>query len=176
MIYEEGNYYHLYNRGCNKDLIFYDEFDFQKLIKIIKESATQEYLELYAFALMPNHYHFLVKQISDKPISNWIKYIFIKYAKYFNKKYERKGTIFEGKVKVKIIDKIEFLGFLTHYIHNNPNSELLVKYSSLSFLEENTFINLAFYEEYFNSIENYFIQFERYKKMKNNKLLEDYVF
>ena len=176
MIYEKGSYYHLYNRGCNKDLIFYDEFDFQKLIKIIKESDIDEYLEIYAFALMPNHYHFLVKQISDKPISNWVKYIFIKYAKYFNKKYDRRGTLFEGKVKAKIIDKIEYLGHLTHYIHKNPSSKLLRKYSSLNFLKENTIINMDFYKEYFNGIENYIIQFEEYKKMKNNDLLEDYIF
>ncbi len=176
MIYEKGNYYHLYNRGCNKDLIFYDESDFQKLIKIIEESDFQKYLEIYAFALMPNHYHFLVKQISDRPISSWIKFIFIKYAKYFNKKYDRSGTIFEGKVKVKIINKTEYLGTIVHYIHNNPNSDLLIKYSSLNFLRKKSIVHLDFYEKYFQNIESYFVQFEEYKKAKNDSLIDDFIF
>ena len=121
MIYEEGCYYHLYNRGCNKELIFQEERDYQNLLQIISESKIDEYLELYAFSLMPNHYHFLVKQISSKPISDWIRFIFNCYVKQYNIKYNRVGTLFESKVKVKLIDKLRYLGNITHYIHNNPN-------------------------------------------------------
>ncbi len=176
MIYEEGCYYHLYNRGCNKELIFQKETDYQKLIQIIKELKINEYLDIYAFSLMPNHYHFFVKQISSKPVTNWIKYVFNRYVKKYNIKYDRKGTLFESKVKVKFIDKLDYLGSITHYIHNNPTSDFLKKYSSLNYLEKDTFVNLDFYNEFFGGIAHYLKQFVEYKKSVDNKKIEDYLF
>jgi len=176
MIFEKGLYYHLYNRGCNKELIFQEEQDYQKLLQIITESKIEEYLDLCAFSLMPNHYHFLVKQLSSKPISGWIKYIFNRYVKQYNTKYDRSGTLFESKVKVKLINKPEYLGNITHYIHNNPNSDFLKQYSSLNYLEEDTIVNLGFYNEYFNNLTQYFEQFEDYKKAKEYEKIENYLF
>ena len=175
MIYEEGCYYHLYNRGCNKELIFQKEQDYQKLLQIITESQIGEYLELCAFSLMPNHYHFLVKQISSKPVSSWIKFIFNRYVKQYNIKYNRIGTLFESKVKVKLINKLEYLGNITHYIHSNPNADFLFEYCSLNYLKKDTIVNLNYYNEFFNNMTQYFEQFEDYKKSKNNKFVEDYL-
>ena len=176
MIYEEGGYYHLYNRGCNKELIFQEEQDYQKLLAIISESKIDEYLNLCAFSLMPNHYHFLVKQTSQKPVSSWIQFIFNRYVKWYNIKYNRKGTLFESKVKAKYIDRIEYLGNITHYIHCNPNSELLKKYSSLNFLKKNTIISLDFYRDFFNDLDEFFIQLEEYKRAENFDDIERYLF
>lgn len=176
MIYEENCYYHLYNRGCNKDLIFREEQDYQKFLQIIKESDMRDYLELYAFSFMPNHYHFLVKQISATPVSKWIQFIFNRYVKFFNKKYERSGTLFESKVKGKKIDKPEYLENIIHYIHNNPDSEFLKKQSSLRFLNEGMIINREFYNEFFGRIEQYFQEFKIYQKSKKDDIMEDYLF
>ncbi|TSA25605.1 hypothetical protein D4R71_05040 [bacterium] len=177
MVYEKGCYYHLFNRGCNKELIFRDNRDYQKLQKIIRESKLSEYLHMCAFSFMPNHYHFLVRQISEKPVTNWIRYIFNIYVKYFNKKYERKGTLFESKVKARYIDKLNYLVLITHYIHNNPKNEFNNKYSSMSFLRENTIIYMPFYKEFFDTIDNYLNQFNEYKNMKDNdEMVEKYLF
>ena len=145
-------------------------------MQIISESKINEYLEICAFSLMPNHYHFFVKQISSKSITNWIKFIFNRYVKQYNIKYDRKGTLFEGKVKVKLIDKFEYLGNITHYIHNNPTSDFLRKFSSLNYLKKDTLINLKFYNDFFNGIDHYLEQFEEYKKSVDNKKIEDYLF
>ncbi len=162
MIFEKGNYYHLYNRGCNKELLFRDESDFEKLIKIMKESKYQSYLEICAFSLMSNHYHFLVKQKTDNPVSKWIQYIFNAYSQYINHKYKRTGTLFEGRVKSKIIEKIEYMSNIVHYIHNNPKTDLSKKYCSISYLEDKDFISRDFYLLFFNDIQNYRISFETY--------------
>jgi REP element-mobilizing transposase RayT len=176
MIYEESCYYHLYNRGCNKELIFHGEKDFKKLIEIISESKMDEYLQLCAFSLMPNHYHFLVKQTSSKPVSSWIQFIFNRYVRWYNIKYNRKGTLFEGNVKTKCIDRIEYLGNITHYVHCNPNSELLKSYSSLNFLKDNTIVCLKFYQDFFNDLDEYFIQLKEYKRAKEFDEIARYLF
>ncbi len=177
MVYEKDCYYHLFNRGCNKELIFRDIRDYQKLLNIIKESKLADYLQLCAFSFMPNHYHFLVKQVSEKPVTSWIRYIFNIYVKYFNKKYNRKGTLFESKVKAKNIDKINYLGMVTHYINNNPKNEFNKKYSSLSFLREDTIIYMPFYKEFFDTIEDYLSLFNEYKNIKDNDdLVDKYLF
>ena len=143
---------------------------------IITESDLDNYLELCAFSLMPNHYHFLVKQISAKPVSSWIQYIFIRYVKFFNNKYKRQGTIFESNVKAKLIDRIEYIGNITHYIHNNPDSEMLIEYSSINFLDDKTIVNLGFYKDFFNDVPSYLAQFENYKSSMNDKKIDAYLF
>ncbi len=155
MIFEKDNYYHLFNRGCNKELIFKDESDFQKLMTIIRESNFKDYIDLCAFSLMPNHYHFLVKQKTETQATKWIKYIFNGYSQYFNHKYNRSGTLFEGRVKSKLINKMEYMEKIVHYIHNNPTDGLLKKYCSISLLEDADLISQEFYILFFNSIKNY---------------------
>ncbi|MCF7920251.1 MAG: transposase [Candidatus Cloacimonetes bacterium] len=92
MIYEPGNYYHLINRGCNRESIFNCQADYMELINRIKVSDYKSYVNIIAWCLMPNHYHFLVQQNSDKPASRWIRYIFNGYSQFFNQKNERSGT------------------------------------------------------------------------------------
>ena len=76
---------------------------------------------------MPNHYHFLLRQDSDIPISTFIQRIFNSYTKAYNKKYERSGTLFEGRFKAIHVDKEGYLLHLCKYIHANPVKALLVE-------------------------------------------------
>ena len=120
MIYEENGFYHLYNRGCNKELIFNEKSDYENLINRIQESEFNKYLIIISFCLMPNHYHFLVQQKTEKPVSDWIRYIFSGYTQHFNHKYSRSGTLFEGRVKSKMITDKKYLIRSSLYIHYNP--------------------------------------------------------
>lgn len=176
MIYEENCYYHLYNRGCNKECIFRDSSDYRKLISIIQESEMSEYIELYAFAFMPNHYHFLVKQVSSKPVYKWIQYVFNRYGKYYNKRYERKGTLFESNVNGKLIDDISSLGNVVHYIHCNSVNKSIKECSSINYLQAKSVISLAFYEEYFGSLETYKKELSEYNNSEKYDVMESYLF
>ena len=120
MIYEESGFYHLYNRGCNKDLIFKEKSDYKNLIQRIVESNFNKYLNIISYCLMPNHYHFLLQQKSEKPISDWIRFVFSGYTQYFNHKYSRSGTLFEGRVKSRMITDESYLIRSSLYIHYNP--------------------------------------------------------
>ncbi len=155
MKYIEGKYYHLFNRGCNKELIFIDDADYMKLINIIENSEHESYVEIYAFALMPNHYHLLVKQTGSRPLSNWLKWIFNRYSQYFNKRHCRSGTLFEGRVKSRLIDTDDYLLKIIDYIHENPETEKQLQYSSLNYLLNDSFVNENFYIKHFGSVEEF---------------------
>ena len=69
---------------------------------------------------MPNHFHILVKEISDHGISLFMEKLSTGYSKYFNTKYRRVGPLFQGRFKARRIDNDEYLKYLTAYIHLNP--------------------------------------------------------
>ena len=77
-------------------------------------------VEMLAFCLMPNHYHLLIKSKSESSIPEFIKKLNGGYAKYFNIKYERKGTLFEGRYKSVAVTRDAHFLHLPFYIHFNP--------------------------------------------------------
>ena len=141
-----GEYYHLYNRGNDKRLIFLDDNDclrFLVLLYVCNNTAEvhissykgdqgvslMEMFELErgdslvsigAYCLMPNHFHLLVKAESEQGISVFMKKILTGYSMYFNKKYQRSGKLFEGPFKAKHVDEDSYLQYLYAYIHLNP--------------------------------------------------------
>jgi putative transposase len=90
------------------------------LLRRIKECVAKFCVTLIAYCLMPNHYHFLLRQDSDFSISDFIQAVFNSYAKAFNKMYKRSGTLFEGPFKSILVDSDEYLVHLCRYIHRNP--------------------------------------------------------
>ncbi|TXH02189.1 MAG: hypothetical protein E6P95_00395 [Candidatus Moraniibacteriota bacterium] len=145
-VYEEGGYYHVYNRGVEKREIFLDEEDYKKFIGLLKfylsppslqgvtlkdennstipPSRTPnnfvDEVELIAYCLMPNHFHLLLKQSTLRGMANFMQSIGTKYVMYFNKKYHRVGSLFQGTYKTVKIESEEQLKYLSKYIHRNP--------------------------------------------------------
>ncbi len=172
MIYQKDNYYHIYNRGCDKNLIFFNKENYHYLIKRMKRSFRKFHIRIIAFCLMPNHYHLLVKQNSDIPISKWLHSIFVGYSMAVNRQQNRQGTLFGGHTKSKLIEDLKYLGHLMYYIHNNPVSAGLVSkpeqweysnYSECVGIRNNFTFDNAFMKEFFNSRIDYQEFFENYK-------------
>ena len=115
-----GECYHVYNRGCNKEQIFREEENYVYLKRLLNESLQKRHVSMIAYCLMPNHYHFLMRQETEIPISEVIHDVFNSYVKAFNKKYGRTGTLFEERFKVKHIEDDRYLIHLCRYIHRNP--------------------------------------------------------
>lgn len=92
--------------------------------KIISPSrAPKNYhgqIELLAYCLMPNHFHFLVKQTTDRAIAEFMQSLILKYVMYFNKKYKRVGSLFQGRYKTVLINDERQFVYITKYIHRNP--------------------------------------------------------
>ena len=77
-------------------------------------------IKLIAYVLMPNHFHLEVQQTGIKDLENFMRCLIIKYTMYFNKKYKRVGTLFQGRYKAVSIFGKERLIDLSLYIHRNP--------------------------------------------------------
>lgn len=137
-------YYHLYNRGVEKRVIFLDEQDYFVFQKYLKDYLSPETaqdprslaneVELLAFCLMPNHYHLLVKQNTIDGITKLIRAVCTNYSMYFNKKYDRVGTLFQGRYKAVFVENDNYLLHLSRYIHLNPGSKFKSsRYSSYQY-------------------------------------------
>ncbi len=126
MAFVQGYYYHIYNRGCNKENIFFNKDNYYYLLKKMKSTFKDYGANLIAYCLMPNHYHFLVRQMTEKELSKWLRKIFGGYSQAVNKEQNRSGTLFEGRPKHIAIEKEEYLDHLMWYVHTNPVSAKLV--------------------------------------------------
>ncbi|MBI2052978.1 MAG: transposase [Candidatus Ryanbacteria bacterium] len=135
-----GEYYHLYNRGNNKQPIFLSKNDyqrFQRLLylcnstqpvamkdipaeKIFLFERNKTLVDIGAYCIMPNHFHLLVKEKLKRGISMFIQKLATAYSMYFNKRRERTGKLFEGVFRSAHIDDDIHPRHLYAYIHLNP--------------------------------------------------------
>lgn len=136
--YQNG-FYHIYNRGVEKRDIFLDQSDYASFIAILKayllppqETFKQgrtlrirnhqlhEEIKLITYCLMPNHFHLLIQQKLDSSITNFMRRVLTAYSMYFNDKYGRVGSLFQGRFKAKEVEQDEYVLHLSRYIHRNP--------------------------------------------------------
>ena len=137
-----GNYYHVFNRGNGKNNIFLDPQDYGIFIHRVMENffpeneppkelssldlkyhrkkLPAEAFSLICYCLMPNHFHFLIRQNGNVKISKLIQKLCTGYAKYFQKKYEHTGHLFQGAFKAINVENESYLMWLSAYIHQNP--------------------------------------------------------
>ncbi len=133
----QGGFYHLYNRGLNKQKIFHYHKDYEKLLGKLSSLLLEGDWTIYAYCLMPNHYHLLVEE-RKTPIAKLIGRLFTSYGVFFNKKYQSQGPLFSDRFKSKIIQKNSYFLEVSRYIHLNPVKAGLVNtpedypFSSLS--------------------------------------------
>ncbi len=117
--YSETGIYHVMVRGNAREDIFIDNQDKGKLLKIIFQQRKEESFLLYAYCIMNNHAHFVLKELKDS-ISNSMKKISTSYAIYFNKKYNRVGHVFQDRFRSEVIKNDSYLLSVIRYVHNNP--------------------------------------------------------
>ncbi|OGY25165.1 MAG: hypothetical protein A2Z11_00060 [Candidatus Woykebacteria bacterium RBG_16_43_9] len=128
IFYKDG-YYHVYSRGIEKRKIFLDWADHRRFLARLKDYGRAHSVTILAYCLMPNHYHLLVRQESDDPLSIFLQKLNLAYSMYFNKKYDRVGPLFQSRFKAKLVDSEEYLLELSRYIHLNPYEILMAKKS-----------------------------------------------
>ena len=127
--------YHVMLRGINKSVIFHDRMDFVKFRKLLEQALNPvdelghpipPRCQLFAYCMMTNHVHLLVKEESDD-ISTFVKRVGGAYAQYYNLKYERVGHLFQDRFKSEPVDNDAYFITLLRYIHQNPVAAGLTK-------------------------------------------------
>lgn len=147
--------YHIFNRSVAQQPIFLSKYDYKRAIELIdfyrfvdtsirfsfynrmkyrQKSdfiyslySTQKLVEIYSFCLMPNHFHFLLKQLTEGGITKFLRIFQNSYAKYINTKTERHGAVFQAMFKTVRIESDNQLLHVFRYINLNPVTSFLVK-------------------------------------------------
>ena len=168
-------YYHVFNRGVARQPTFTTKYDYQRALstleyyrflhpplkfskfktlsqeernKLLDNRSADKLVDIVSYVLMPNHFHFLLKQITDNGISKYLSQFTNSYTRYFNTKHNRPGPVFQGVFKAVYVETEEQLLHLSRYIHLNPyvsnvvsKTELLAyPWSSLqSYIAEQSF-------------------------------------
>ena len=124
-------YYHIYNRGNNRERIFFEPENYLFFLKKIKEYLVPV-SDILVYCLMPTHYHILVrvKQTSEvfhtSEVSNAMMKLSVSYTKAVNKRFQRVGVLFQGQFQAKPILTSAYLLNLCRYIHGNPVKDGIV--------------------------------------------------
>jgi putative transposase len=122
----QGNIFHVYQRGNNKEHLFKSNESKGMLIHTYRDFMMKFDYEILGYVIMDNHYHFLIK-VNNDPLEDVMRFINITYSKYLNKTLNRSGHIYESRYKCKRVDSNEYLLWLIRYIHRNPIRAELVQ-------------------------------------------------
>ena len=137
-----GEHYHIFNRGVDKRIIFADDYDIKRFFKSMIEFNTADpigslyensfvqlgsetpkskdkLVNIIAYCLNPNHFHFILEQLVGGGISGFMKKLSGGYTNYFNQKNERSGSLFQGVFKDVHIDSNEYLLHVSAYVNLN---------------------------------------------------------
>lgn len=137
-----GEFYHIYNRGVDKRALFNNQYDVVRFLQCMDEFNTvsltgglyansfvaqelkakrrlRRLVNIVAYCLNPNHYHFILEQVAENGISQFLKRLGGGYSWYFNNRYQRNGALFQGPFKAKLIDSNEYMLHLSVYINLN---------------------------------------------------------
>ncbi|MFH1402203.1 MAG: transposase [Patescibacteria group bacterium] len=146
-----GQYYHIYNRGTDKRVIFMDKFDLWRFLQSMEEFNTIEpigslfmhnrkknsrhsvstiiednrLVEIVVYSLNPNHFHFILSPLVENGIEKFMHKLSMGHAKYFNEKYKRSGVLFQGGYKSILIKSDDYLMYLSAYINLNNKIHFL---------------------------------------------------
>jgi REP element-mobilizing transposase RayT len=179
----DDQFYHVYNRGINKMEIFLDEDDYNYLEKLLARSLAKEKthdrfsraysnfandVEIHTYCLMPNHFHFLLKQKNAGSIEKFMRSVSVAYSMYFNRKYKRKGTLFESRYKSVLIRGDMKFTHVSRYIHLNPIGYRIWDHSSYSdfVYEPREWVTTNFIMSMFQSKKAYLDYVDDYEDVK----------
>jgi putative transposase len=165
--FTNNEYYHIYNRGVDKRDVFCDKEDYLRFLESIREfnniEATislrtrndlrsrglitgakplQNLVEFICYCLNSNHFHFILKQLIDGGISEFMKRLSGGYTCYFNQKYDRSGSLFQGTFKAVHIDNNEYLLWLSGYVNGNPEIHKISKAGNYKWCSYSDYLGL----------------------------------
>jgi putative transposase len=115
----EGGLYHVMSRGNNRQRIFDEDHDYEKMITLARDTKTKLPFYLYAYCLMTNHIHLLMEQ-QQTALSRIMHRLLTTYSRYYNRRHGRIGHLFKERYKAILCQSDQYLAELVRYIHLNP--------------------------------------------------------
>ncbi len=122
----ESDIYHILMRGINRQVIFEDEYDYGRFVQTLEKYKEQSRFDLYAYCLMSNHVHLLLK-VGQEPLEQLMRRICGSYVYWYNAKYDRVGYLFQGRFKSEVVEDDSYFLTVLRYIHQNPVKAGIVK-------------------------------------------------
>ena len=124
-LYYPGAFYHLLNRGNQRQAIFHDDGDYGTFLNYLAETSDRYQLRIHAYCLMPNHFH-LLGEVGIFAPALAMRSLETAYARAYNRRYRKVGHVFQARYRAILCDKASYLLALTRYIHMNPIRARLV--------------------------------------------------
>jgi putative transposase len=162
--FARGGYYHIYNRGAARLAIVREERNYHYLVNLLGKAAAACNIAVIAYCLLPNHYHWLLRQDGEIAAGEVPRRVFGSYSQAFNRAYKRTGTLFEGTYKAIPVETETYLCTLCRYIHYNPVKHGLVAFPEdwpysnyLEWIERRSgkLVDYAFVRAYFPQASDY---------------------
>jgi len=160
-----GAIYHVTSRGIDRRKIFNEDKDCRHLVHLLKEGADFFRVEVIAYCLMSNHFHFLL-QTKEANLSRFMQRLNVAYTRYFNYKYNRVGPLMQGRYKAIIVGSEEYFLNLSRYIYLNPIKVKEVRAKSRN--EKRIFLRRYKWSSYSEVLEPK----KRSKYLKSERVLE----
>ncbi len=122
--------HHVIQRGNDRQPIFHEAEDYQVFLAWLLEASRQFKVEIHAYVLMGNHLHLLVTPSDLQGLGRMMQWIGRFYVPWFNRKYERTGTLWQGRFKTSVIESERYFMLCSRYIEMNPVRATLVTHPS----------------------------------------------
>ena len=116
----DGAYYHIINRGHDRQALFKEEKDFIKFKEVIVAYLEKYDFRVFHYCFMSNHFHMLIQVMKGLELPHIMKGISLSYVNYYKRKYRKVGYIFQSRYKSLLIEKEEYLLECARYIERNP--------------------------------------------------------
>lgn len=214
LVFSQNEFYHTYSRGADKRTIFNDLSDYSRFTELLYLSNSEfainirnirktessiynfergpQLVYIGAYCLMPNHFHILLTPATEGGVQLFMQKLLTGYSMYFNKRLERRGTLFESRFKSEWADSDEYLKYLFSYIHLNPlkliqpdwkevgleyvcnGLEYLDEYAFSSYYDyakgersESVILDKEKFPEYFPGVESFLTEINDWMNFKN---------
>jgi putative transposase len=115
-----GQPHHLIQRGAGAQAVFLDEHDYLTFLMHLRDGARRFGVDLHAYVLMPDHLHLLATPTDATGLARCMQWLGRHYVPYFNRKYQRSGTIWQGRYKTAVIESQRYFLLCSRYIELNP--------------------------------------------------------
>jgi len=115
-----GHPHHVIQRGSGRQPVFREAEDYLKFLEWLREAARQCQVAIHAYVLMTNHFHLLASPADASGMSRMMQWVGRYYVPFFNQKYGRVGTLWQGRFKATVIDSEQYLMTCCRYIELNP--------------------------------------------------------